>query len=457
MPIAVASGCDHDRAKTEKDGDMIFARRALQRRLNELRPVLGAGPTKKLADRLNRPGRDRMAAIWEVVVLHGLSTLGSLESETPLLSGRRPDIGFFSADIAFTADVTSVSDDGLDAENPVSELMMEVEAAKTRLGLAIGGMDLRVQSRSHVKPRGTRTVLRLPRRERVREFVRDKIEPMLREQIAAGDMVMDLALEDEHVGIEITIDPRKSPYNSGAYAAYNTPTIRDQNPLYKALKGKAEQLRSAQGIKGIIVGDAGSRCLADPGFNASGLSARAITSELLRQYSSIDFILLLSVRDEQRSWFSVGRPERKLRALLEVRKDYPKASAFDALFREMMAQLPSPVMMPVNGALRASEAGYDLGHHGGYGMEGSKVRIGARELAEILAGRRSILDDGIKFPERRTDKPRPPNLVQAVFDRKLREGRLPRSITVLHTGEDDSDDWIEFEFGDPDPAISLLK
>lgn len=436
---------------------MIFARRALQRRLNELRHVLGAKATTKLAVRLNRPGRDRMAAMWEVAVLHGLSRLGSLQSEIALLSGRRPDIGFSSPDIAFTADVTSVSDDGLDAENPVSELMMEIEAAKTRLGLAIGGMDLRVQSRRDVKARGTRTVLRLPRRERVRELVRDKIEPMLREQIAAGETVLHLPLEDEDVGIEITIDPGKSPYNSGGYAAYDTPTIRDQNPLYKAMKGKAEQLRSAHGIKGIIVGDAGSRSLAEAEFNSSGLSARAIAKELLRQYSSIDFVLLLSVREKQHSWFSVGRPERKLHALFEVRKDHLNASPLEALFREMMVHLPPPVMMPINGARRASEPGYDLGHHGGYGMEGSKVRIGARELAEILAGRRSIADDGIKFPEHRTDKARQPNLVQIMFERKLREGRLPTLITVLHTDEDDSDDWIEFDFGDADPAISPLK
>ena len=113
------------------------------------------------------------------------------------------------------------------------------------------------------------------------------------------------------------------------------------------MKGKAEQLRSAQGIKGIVVGDAGSRCLADEGFNSSGLSARAIAKELLRQYSSIDFILLLSVREEQHSWSNVGRPERKLHALLEVRNDHPHVHALDALFRRMMAQLPPPVMMSV--------------------------------------------------------------------------------------------------------------
>jgi hypothetical protein len=399
---------------------VIFARRALQRRLNELRPVLGGEAVGKLAHRLNVPGRDRMAAMWEVAVLHGLSRLGSLQSEVPLPSGRRPDVGFSSPGLAFTADVTSVSDVGLDDENPVADLVTELEAMKSRLGLAIGGMDVRVKSRRDVKPRGTRTVLRLPRRARVVDLVRRSIEPSIRERIAAGDVVLRVSHDDEDLGIEITIDPSKSPFNTSGYAAYDTPTIPDQNPLYRAMKGKADQLRGAGGVTGIIVGDADCKSMAPPGFNSSGLTGRDIARELLRQRTSIDFILLLSVREEHKPWYQAGPPERKLHATLEVRDSHPHTQSLDRLFRKMMAELPQPVMMPVNAARRASEPGYDLGHHGGYGVTGGKVRIGARELAEILAGRRSITDDGIKFPEHRSDVPRQPNLVQLAFERNLR-------------------------------------
>jgi hypothetical protein len=51
---------------------MIYQRRALQRRLNELRGVLDDEAVSKLADRLNRAGKDRLAAMWELIVLHGL-------------------------------------------------------------------------------------------------------------------------------------------------------------------------------------------------------------------------------------------------------------------------------------------------------------------------------------------------------------------------------------------------
>jgi len=40
---------------------------------------------------------------------------------------------------------------------------------------------------------------------------------------------------------------------------------------------------------------------------------------------------------------------------------------------------------------------------------------------------------------------------------RLEEGRLPSSITIIPGREDDSDDWIEFAFGAPDPAIMPFK
>jgi hypothetical protein len=113
--------------------------------------------------------------------------------------------------------------------------------------------------------------------------------------------------------------------------------------------------------------------------------------------------------------------------------------------------------MPVNAALLAREPGYDLGHHGGYTMGRSKIRIGSRELIEILAGLRTLEDNGAKHIEASRSRPRQPNPVQTAFLRNLQLGRLPAAVTVIRTDEDDNDDWIEFEFGDPDPAISPLS
>ncbi|MDU7521861.1 MAG: hypothetical protein E7K72_10770 [Roseomonas mucosa] len=108
---------------------MIFSRRAIQRRLDELRDPLGAKTVGKLADRLNRPGKDRMAAMWEVVILQALIPLGAIKNEVALPFGRRPDLSFIGPNVSFVADITTVSDEGLDERNPYREFSDEIEHA----------------------------------------------------------------------------------------------------------------------------------------------------------------------------------------------------------------------------------------------------------------------------------------------------------------------------------------
>ncbi|MDE8342919.1 MAG: hypothetical protein POG24_03775, partial [Acidocella sp.] len=73
--------------KLDERNAMLFARRAIQRRLNELRGTLGNAVVDSLAARLNQPDNQRLAAMWEAVVLHALSKHGVLGHEAPLPSG----------------------------------------------------------------------------------------------------------------------------------------------------------------------------------------------------------------------------------------------------------------------------------------------------------------------------------------------------------------------------------
>jgi hypothetical protein len=433
---------------------MIFARRALQRRLDELRSTLGGEIVAALARRLNRTGKDRMAAMWELVVLHSLSKLGTVGIEAPLPSGRRPDIVFRDNTISFTADVTTVSDEGLDERNPYRELSEALEKTKSRLGLKVGGMDLRVGSRRETTARGTRTVLRLPERKQIREFVRSQIEPRFREQIAQGKEVIEVHIDDEVAGLHIQIDPHRAPYNSGSYASYDVPTIKDGNPLYNALRSKADQLRGASGIVGIIVGDGDNRALADRQNNWNEFDARAIVDEFLRQHSSLHFVMLLSVREEPWDWFHAKPRVRKPHALLAFSKTAIVPKALDQLFRRMMAEVPKPIDMPVNAALRSREGGFGWGFHGGGEMSRNRIKISAREVLELLAGRRTVQEINSWRRWSSPDDSPQKNTLPNPFELRLKEGRLPTAISIVKTGEDDLDDWIEIEFGDPDPAIS---
>jgi hypothetical protein len=433
---------------------MIFARRALQRRLNELRAALDGSAVDQLAARLNKPGKDRIAAMWEVVVLHALTRYGTLRNEVPLSSGRRPDVAFDNGVQKFTADITAVSDHGLDSDNPYFELSELVEKEKAKLGLPVGGMDLSVKSKRHRTARGTKTVLLLPPRKKLREFVSEQVIPRLREQMDAGERLLRVEIDDDAIGIKLTIDPSRSPYSSGNFAAYDIPKIKDRNPIYNALKAKASQLRGAKGITGIILGDGDCTALTDRQLNWDEVSAETIAKEFLRQYSSVDFVLFLTIREKRRLHPPTEQAQRWVHPILIARAGCEVRDPLSTLFTEMLREMPKPVMMPANGAMRAREPDYDIGHHGGYTMEGNKIRISSRELIEILSGLRTLEDNGAKFVAAGRKISPKPNRLQMTFLRNLRQGRLPVSIFVIKTDEDDSDDWVEFEFGDPDPAIS---
>jgi hypothetical protein len=447
---------------------MIFARRAIQNQLDELRPILGEAATSALAARLNRAGKDRLAATWEVGVLGALSKLGELGNEIPLESGSRPDVAFNGHGLAFVADVTTVSDAGVDEKNPFQELSVLIEDTKTRLGLKAGGLELRIGSKTEQTMRGSKIALRLPDRNRLREFVRKEIEPKLRDQIKAGSAILSLVIDDETTGIHVVIDPSKSPYSSVSYAAYDIPTIKDRNPLYNALHAKAKQLRGATGLAGVIVGDGDSRTLEERQQSWYDVSAREIAEEFLRQNSSIHFVLLVSAREDRSGWRQpLQPPNRSLNAQLVVSKTMAVPQALEDVFRQMLAAMPMPVATPVNAANRSREEGYGLGFHGGHELSNRRVKISVREMMELFAGRRTAQELNASHRwSSPTSETSPSNGQHPVerylqesttlnpFERYLQEGRLPASIAIIRTGENDSDHWVEIEFGDPDPAIS---
>ncbi len=435
---------------------MIFARRALQHRLDELSHVLDKNATTKLASRLNKPGKDRLAAMWEVVTLHALSKLGVLRHEDPLESGRQPDITFNNGSIFMTADITTVSDEGLHEKNPVRELSELIEKEKTRLGLPIGGLQIKVESKMQRYSRGRKTILRLPEKRRLREFVLDHIIPQLRSQLEAGAQNPSLTIEDESTAIHVSVDPNSSPFSSTAYAAYDIPTIPDRNPLYNALHSKAGQLKGAPGIVGIIVGDGDSKALAERMSGSDGLTGRTIAEEFLRQHSSVHFVLLISVREKSNTWYQPHNRDRWLDAELIVSKTNAPTADLLPFFECMLQEFPRPVQMPVNAAHRAREKGFGWGHHGGYTMSKERLKVSAREVLEILAGRTTVQeinqrDDQLHGGDANTRSL--PRLIESY----LRRGQLPISISILKTDENDNDDWIEFEFGPPDPAITPFR
>ncbi|MHB1301915.1 MAG: hypothetical protein ACYCZB_00365 [Acidiphilium sp.] len=396
-------------------------------------------------------------------MLHALSKHGIVGHEAPLLSGRRPDVHFTASNLSFIADVTTTSDVGLHEKNPYQEFCDLIGQMKNHLGLPVGGVDIRVSSREEESSRGTRTVLRLPERKRLREFIASEIEPKLRAQLQSGAGVLRVEMDNEKAGFQITIDPSRSPNSTGQYLSYDVTTIKDRNPLYNALKAKVGQLRGATGLTGIIVGDADSSVLADRRDGGAEITMQAVAQEFLRQYSSIGFVLLLSVREEEvQHWSKINPPKRWLHKLLVARDGLIEGESLTTLFNSVVGELPKPAEMPINAAHQARSSSYGWGYHGNHEILFSpqtcvRIRISGRELMELIAGRRTSAQandlHGWLDPENRPTSSRTEN----PFEAQLREGRLPTAISVNKTDEDDSDDWIEFQFGPSDPAITPFR
>lgn len=434
---------------------MIFSRRALQWRLTQLRAVFDPDTADGLVQRLNVPGKKLLGAVWETVVLHALSECGTVRNEVPLPSGRRPDIAFQVRGLSFTADIRSVSDDGLEQSNPYRELAAILEEAKKKLRLPIGGMDLVVHSRREEARGGTRTLLKLPPRAQLRHFVTDRIVPVLREQMGRGETVLRVEIDDGQNGFEITIDPKKSPYSSGSFAAYDLPRIKDRNPLFSALKDKADQLRGAPGLTGIIVGDGGCGAISSQSTRPGEMTAEPIIADFFRQYSSVGFVLVLGVSEIKKDWFTPTLYQNQAR--LFVQEGLADREALQSLFTKMRSHFPEPQMTPVNGAHRAREDGYGRGYHGGYTLSGKTITIGLRELTEILAGLRTLGENDEKAAAEARQKGIDPDPVGSAVRRHLAEGRLPVSIELIKAGESDDDDAVKVEFGDADPAIAPFR
>jgi hypothetical protein len=101
----------------------IFSRRDLYRILVENAGVVRHRPLSEHIRRLN--GSDQVLRVtteWEAVVLNGLSKLGSVDHEPRLPGPTKPDVLFAHASGTALMDITTVSDRGLDRQNPIYRL-----------------------------------------------------------------------------------------------------------------------------------------------------------------------------------------------------------------------------------------------------------------------------------------------------------------------------------------------
>jgi hypothetical protein len=249
------------------------------------------------------------------------------------------------------------------------------------------------------------------------------------------------------------------------YRAYRNATRIDKNPLFNALESKRKQLRDTyyEGYKGVIVCDGGCEILTKQFTSRDSYSKSQILTKFLRNTDSISFIVLLWV-EQMGDAHTNPRPHRVAGDMMinpHATLSVPKQ--LEELLKNLSRHWPQPVQ--TGERTRAELEGYGPkhvstywgrrlgGHQMGIGHSSLTYRMSARELMEILSGRRSHEafeeDAGFAIASRGGGPMNP-------FESALRRG-LTISSVKIDCNSDLDDDWIEFHMKGPDAALAPFQ
>lgn len=461
-----SGNCDHSLASAQgiialSMSNFVFSRRALQQSINRLAALLQRDQLSSIVDRLNRPGNSRLPAMWELVMLDALSREGVLRHEIPLPNGRCPDFELTvslaaSEKIYVIGDVATVSDAGLDEQNPVDVLRTELYrlAAKAGLNPNHFGYDVRG---ARVGPYGdARMKLFLPSKGSLLMLMGKEVAPWISRLKAEPQQSESFEYATPEISFSLTYDP-KQRYARGGHLSYDVAASRDKNPLFKALKGKIDQLNGAPptALRLVIACDGGSALLRQsPLMRSPGtFCSREVAEDFLRKNSSVDAILLAAV-EEQRQILNPTTTYRMKYDLVvaPMQARSPRMTpvviaALETVFSKAVQHIPQPVQSAHNAAARCRLPGCGPDMIGGYKMTDRNISLSSRALQRLLAG--EITNHEFIAAHGWNDAPGPSN----PFARAVRSGQMITKIEIEGAGDKD-DDWLTFSFGMADPAAA---
>jgi len=436
----------------------VFTRRAMQQMLDDIAPWMPEGPLTELLGRLNTARTNRLPQMWELVWLSALGAVLPVEHERALPNGK-PDLWFSVSDgdrrVPVIADITTLSDSALHKANPFERLTEAVHHQARKAGIHGGGFHVAV---SHMEPEasGTKKVqLLIPTGPAFDRVNKRFIEPFV--QRLARDPTAPHMLEVDQPDAKFTVEYKgPSQYSGGSYRAYDGVLSLENNVLFNRLTSKTRQLRGAPAgsVRMLVVCD-GDCALMHRDHLLEGFSAQQVAEHFLRGSQTIDLVLLVSVFEENVSSFT-RRGQRYVQCRLVAapsgRPPHLTSGVVEAVrrvFEEAVKNLPEPQMMPNNALRRNVDSEWSASMEGGYEECGDQIRVSARAVLELLAGAMTYerFADVHGWTEGRFD----------MFRSRLASGQLFRSARIESLGPGQDDDWLELEFGSPDPAISTFQ
>ncbi len=430
----------------------IFPRRYIQECVDRLRAVLTNDEHNELVARLNRRSPDRLAAMWEAVVLLCFVDQPSFQHEAPLENGRKPDFQFQlpESGVPVAGDITCVSDKGPKKDNPIEQLMEDIGRIAKKHGSDLSQFDVRVNATDVGEYRKRKVVLKLPKGEDRQQFLKKELTPYILERLDAEDYGHKKVFNSGDYDIELTFKPR-SQFASYGHPSFTSVLHIDRNPVWNALKSKAEQLRGASTgtLRMLVLCDGGCEAMRDRGLS-SPVGREEIIRDFLRRETGIDIVVSMTVKDEQQP---MGQSRRVHYWAWNVREAWLQScvgnSGVASEVRKIVNAFGSTVPKPTSNAQSAVKncltMDYGIGAWGGYTMSGNRIEIPARSLQRVLAGEVSVEEFNRDHGWPKGNR----------FASALANGQTISSMTMTRRSEND-DDYIEITFS-PDASLSPFK
>jgi hypothetical protein len=184
----------------------MFARRVLQSMLDHLAAHLPLEARNKLAHELDRQSSSALGFEWETALLFGFSHIGKIDYEAPSPRGSRPDMTFIEGSetpICFTADIATVSDDGLEDENPAMRFSMALTQLKHKYKLP-GSTHYTIKGEAIGSDYRSRKMrLALPPGPKIEKMLEKHVAPMFKR--VQADKLPTASVAIDEPGVKVTV------------------------------------------------------------------------------------------------------------------------------------------------------------------------------------------------------------------------------------------------------------
>ena len=412
------------------------------------------GQLKNHVERLNQADDSSLDAEWEVVLLNAFSKVGGVRHEPKFPGPKKPDIHFISVSEPhqeFIADIATISDRGIEKQNPIQPLYQQMIDIVKKLGLRANSFSMRAEGNSgEIFREGAKPRLKIPTHSKFEKDVfNEKFYGFLDEISKSPNEQRGIGIKNSDTDIAITYNPAQR-FAGLSHLSFKQITSLIQNTVYNRLEEKVGKLTGAEykAPLAVILCDGGCSYLGDR-HHPSTYGIDDVIRYFLNQYPEISFVLTFFVEQH----FGHGA-YRKVIPQLYKGKFFPSIGTdIVNCISKLVEVLPIAERNAVNAVNHLKSIRQNEGRDfiGGLEVSNSEIKISARVLLDLLAGRITQEDffKAYKFGPRRR---RGVAIFQSLLS-KLKQRKLITEINVEKTEDERDDDWLAIRFSEPDPAI----